>query len=34
MKPVDILRGSMVVAVALRLGSTRLIDNILVNIPS
>jgi pantoate--beta-alanine ligase len=34
MKPVEILRGSMVVAVALRLGSTRLIDNILVNIPS
>ena len=34
MKPVDNLRGSLVVAVALRLGSTRLIDNILVNIPS
>jgi pantoate--beta-alanine ligase len=34
MKPMEILRGSLVVAVALRLGSTRLIDNILVNIPS
>lgn len=34
MKPMEILKGSLVVAVALRLGSTRLIDNILVNIPS